>query len=73
LPLGQLMANIERPTICSLPLAISLLAAEALTRSVAPVLQLALLVVFGTAVYAASAYLLARGELRAITAAFRSP
>jgi O-antigen/teichoic acid export membrane protein len=73
LPLGQLMTNIERPTICSLPLAISLLAAEALTRGVAPVLQLSLLVVFGTAVYAASAYLLARGELRAITAAFRSP
>jgi O-antigen/teichoic acid export membrane protein len=72
LPLRELLANIERPAVCSVPLLLGLLAVLASTRTLSPWIQLLMLVICGTAVYAASTLAFARGELRAITAAFRS-
>jgi O-antigen/teichoic acid export membrane protein len=73
LPLRELVANVERPAVCSVPLALCLLLVLASTGGLAAGLQLALLVICGAAVYVGSTFVLARGELRAITAAFRSP
>jgi O-antigen/teichoic acid export membrane protein len=72
LPVRQLFTNIERPAVCSGPLVLCTLAVKATTSSLAPGIQLLLLVVCGATVYAATAFLLARSEVRAITAAFRS-
>ena len=72
LPFRKLIANVERPAVCSVPLIISLLAVRALTASLPSGIQLLILVICGLAVYAAAILALARGELRAITAAFRS-
>jgi O-antigen/teichoic acid export membrane protein len=72
LPVRGLIANVERLAVCSVPLALCLLVVEVSTAGLAAGLQLALLVISGVAVYAASALALARSELRAITAAFRS-
>ena len=69
----ELVANVERPVVCSVPLALCLLALQLPTAGLDDGLELALLVVCGAAVYVASALAFARGELRAITAAFRSP
>jgi O-antigen/teichoic acid export membrane protein len=72
LPLRKLIGNVERPAICSLPLAVCLLALLASTGGLTPGIQLLVLVVCGAAVYAVSALTLARGELRSITTSFRS-
>jgi hypothetical protein len=68
-----LITNIERPVVCSLPLAIGLLAARASIVSLPAGVQLSILVICGAVVYAASTFASGRSELRAITAAFRSP
>jgi PST family polysaccharide transporter/lipopolysaccharide exporter len=72
LPFRQLIANIERPVLCSAPLVVCILAVQASTGELSSGLQLLLLVFCGAAVYAATMFVLARSELRAITAAFRS-
>jgi O-antigen/teichoic acid export membrane protein len=72
LPFRELMANVERPVMCLVPLVISLLAVQALTGSLPSGIQLLVLVICGVAVYGASALTFARDEIRAITAAFRS-
>jgi Polysaccharide biosynthesis C-terminal domain len=72
LPLRDLVTNVERPAACSLPLAVSLIILSVPTAGLAAGIQLLVLVISGVGVYAASASVLARGELRAITAAFRS-
>jgi PST family polysaccharide transporter/lipopolysaccharide exporter len=72
LPLRELFAAIERPSLCSLPLAVALVVLQYSTQDVRPVLELILLVVVGVLVYAASALTIARSEVRAIGAAFRS-
>jgi O-antigen/teichoic acid export membrane protein len=72
LPLRELLANVERPAVCSVPLLLGLLAVLASTHALSDWLQLLALVVCGVAVYSASTLAFARGELRAITAAFRS-
>jgi len=68
----ELLANIERPAACSVPLAISLLVLQPPTAGLDDGLELALLVACGAAVYVVSALTFARGELRAIASAFRS-
>jgi O-antigen/teichoic acid export membrane protein len=73
LSLRELVANVKRPAVCSLPLALCLLAILVSTDGLAAGLQLALLVGCGVAVYTGAALSLARSELRAIAAAFRSP
>ena len=73
LPLRELIASVERPAVCSVPLAVCLLAVEASTRSLPAAMQLLFLVLCGAVVYAASVFVLARSELRTIAAAFRSP
>jgi O-antigen/teichoic acid export membrane protein len=73
LPLRQLITNVERPAACSLPLAVCLLAVRVPTDRLTAGIQLLLLVICGLTVYAGSALVLARDELQAITAAFRSP
>ena len=72
LPLRELIANVVRPAVCSVPLAISLLGVRALTDSLSSGMQLVVLVVCGVVVYVASALAFAGSELGAITAAFRS-
>jgi O-antigen/teichoic acid export membrane protein len=72
-PLGELITNVGRPAACSLPLAVCLLAVRVPTDGLTAGIQLLLLLICGITVYAGSAFLLARGELQAITAAFRSP
>jgi O-antigen/teichoic acid export membrane protein len=72
LGLRELLANIERPALCSVPLAVCLVALQVPTSGLADGVELALLVVCGTAVYLVSALALARGELRTIATAFRS-
>ena len=72
LPFRRLIATVERPAVCSVPLIISLLAVSALTGSLPAGIQLLILVICGVAVYAAAILALAPGELRAISAAFRS-
>jgi O-antigen/teichoic acid export membrane protein len=71
LPLRTLLEAIERPVVCTLLLALCLLALR-LTTDLGALSELALLTVCGLVVYAGSAFVLARGELRAITTAFRS-
>ena len=73
LPLRELIANVERPAVCSLPLVVALLMVGVATAGLAAGIQLLLMTICGLVVYGASAFALARGELRAITAAFRSP
>jgi O-antigen/teichoic acid export membrane protein len=73
LPLRELITNVERPAACSVPLAVCLLAVRVPTDRLTAGIQLLLLVICGVTVYAGSALMLARGELQAITAAFRSP
>ena len=58
--------------MCSVPLALCLLALQLPTAGLDDGVELALLVISGVAVYVASALALARGELRAIATAFRS-
>jgi hypothetical protein len=72
LPLRELVVSIQRPAACSVPLVLCLLLVLASTGGLAAGLQLALLGICGTAAYVGSVLILARGELRAITAAFRS-
>ena len=72
LPLRELIANVERPAMCSLPVAVGLLGVRASTGSLPAGIQLLALVLCGLAVYSVSAFVLARSELQAITAAFRS-
>jgi O-antigen/teichoic acid export membrane protein len=72
LPLRRLIANVERPAVCSVPLIVCLLGIQTSTSGLAPGIELLVLVLCGIAVYAGSALAFARGELRAITAAFRS-
>jgi O-antigen/teichoic acid export membrane protein len=72
LPLRELIANVERPAMCSLPVVIGLLGVRASTGSLPAGIQLLVLVLSGLAVYSVSAFVLARSELQAITAAFRS-
>jgi O-antigen/teichoic acid export membrane protein len=71
LPLRELIANVERPALCSVPLAACLLALQIPAGWFAPGIQLVLLVSCGVAVYTVTAFAFARGELQAITAAFR--
>jgi O-antigen/teichoic acid export membrane protein len=68
----ELLANVERPAVCSVPLAACLLALQVPTGGLGDGLELAVLVICGAVVYAVSALALARGEIRAITTAFRS-
>jgi O-antigen/teichoic acid export membrane protein len=70
--LRELLANVERPAVCSVPLAISLVVLQVATTRLDDGLELAVLVACGVAVYAASALAFARGEIQAITTAFRS-
>jgi len=70
--LGTLVATIGRPAVCSIPLLVGLFAAHAATSTLPDGIQLLVLVICGAALYVASTLALARGELRAITAAFRS-
>ena len=72
LRLSELLANVERPALCSVPLAICLAALQLPTSGLDDGLELALLVLCGAAVYVASALVLARSEVRTITTAFRS-
>jgi O-antigen/teichoic acid export membrane protein len=72
LPLSELIANVERPAMCSVPLIACLLGVRASTGGFAAGIQLLVVVICGVAVYAGATLALARGELRAITAAFRS-
>lgn len=72
LTLGTLVATIGRPAVCSIPLLVGLFAAHAATSTLPDGIQLLVLVICGAALYVASTLALARGELRAITAAFRS-
>lgn len=72
LPFRQLLSSLERPLFCSLPLAAVLAAITLSMDSVTPVARLGVLVGSGALVYLASVMTLARGEVRAITAAFRS-
>jgi O-antigen/teichoic acid export membrane protein len=72
LPLRELIANVERPAMCSLPVVVGLLGVRASTGSLPAGIQLLVLVLCGLVVYSVSAFMLARGELQAITAAFRS-
>lgn len=71
LPLRELVANVERPALCSVPLALCLLVLQFPTGGLAPGIQLALLMSCGIAVYAVTALAFARRDLHAITAAFR--
>ena len=73
LPLRELITNVERPAACSVPLAVCLFAVRVPTDRLTAGIQLLLLVICGITVYAGSALVLARGELQAITGAFRSP
>lgn len=68
-----MITNIERPAVCSLPLAIGLLAARASIGSLPAGVQLSILLICGVFVYAALTFAFARSELQAITAASRSP
>jgi O-antigen/teichoic acid export membrane protein len=72
LPLRELIANVERPAMCSLPVVVGLVGVRASTASLPAGIQLLALVLCGLAVYSVSAFVLARSELQAITAAFRS-
>ena len=58
--------------MCSLPLVAGLLGVRASTGSLPAGIQLLALFLCGLAVYSVSAFVLARSELRAIPAAFRS-
>jgi hypothetical protein len=73
LPLRELLTNVARPALCSIPLAVCLLAVRVPTDHLTAGIQLLLMVVCGITVYAGSALVLARDELQAIIAAFRSP
>jgi O-antigen/teichoic acid export membrane protein len=73
LPLRQVIANVRRPVLCSVPLVITLLVARAATAALPSAIQLLVLVVCGSTIYGGSVFVGARDELRAITAAFRSP
>jgi O-antigen/teichoic acid export membrane protein len=73
LPFRELIANVERPAVCSVPLVVCLITLRFPTDGLAEGIQLLVLTICGFAVYAGSAFALARGELRAISAAFRSP
>ena len=73
LPLRELIKNVKRPAACSIPLAVCLLAVRVPTDRLTAGIQLLLLVICGITVYAGSALVLARDELEAIIAAFRSP
>ena len=73
LPLRELLTNVARPAACSLQLAVCLLVLRVPTDHLTAGMQLLLLVICGITVYAGSALVLARDELQAITAAFRSP
>jgi lipopolysaccharide exporter len=72
LPLRELLVNVERPAVCSVPLAICLIGLQAGTARLDDGLELVVVVICGIAVYAVSALTFARGEIRAITTAFRS-
>jgi hypothetical protein len=72
LPLRDLAVALEWPLVVSVPLAAVLAVARVATDGVSPVPRLATLVVAGIAVYAASVAAFARGEVKEITAAFRS-
>jgi O-antigen/teichoic acid export membrane protein len=71
LPVRELISNIGRPALCSVPLAICLFILQFPIGGLAPGAQLALLVTCGAAVYGVAAVALARRELKAIAAAFR--
>ncbi len=72
LPLRRLLSSLERPLLCSLPLAAVLVAVSVSLGEVTPAARLGALLASGGLVYGASLAMLARGEVRAITAAFRS-
>jgi lipopolysaccharide exporter len=72
LRLRELLADVWRPALCSVPLAVCLVALQLPTGGLDDGLELALLVVCGAAVYVASAFALLGGELRMMATAFRS-
>jgi hypothetical protein len=72
LPLGTFAAELRRPLLCSLPLIAALSVLTLSLHGTGPVVRLLLLAAAGIAVYAVSVMTIARGEVRAITSAFRS-
>jgi PST family polysaccharide transporter/lipopolysaccharide exporter len=72
LPLRELLHNLRRPALCTVPLAVTMLALLLATPSLREIVQLLLLLVAGIAVYAASLATVGRHEVRTIAAAFRS-
>ncbi len=72
LRLGELGEELARPLLCSIPLAAVLAGMTASLQGVGAGTLLVVLVASGVMVYAASVMALARDELKAIAAAFRS-
>jgi O-antigen/teichoic acid export membrane protein len=72
LPLGAFAAELRRPLLCSLPLIAALSVLTLSLGGTGPVVRLLLLAAAGIGVYAVSVMTIARGEVRAITSAFRS-
>lgn len=73
LPFRELAANLRRPVLCSVPLALVLLAIRVPIEDLSAAAQLAVLVACSALVYVVSALTFVRGELASIRAAFRSP
>jgi O-antigen/teichoic acid export membrane protein len=72
LPFARLTHEVARPLICSVPLAVTLAAILVGTRGVDSGTRLAILIVGGACVYAATLATVARREVSAIAAALRS-
>jgi O-antigen/teichoic acid export membrane protein len=72
LPLRELVGNVKRPAACSIPPALCLLVLERLPTGLGAGAQLVLLVACGASAFAGATYVIARSELHAIGAAFRS-
>jgi O-antigen/teichoic acid export membrane protein len=72
LPLGRLARELERPSLCALPLVGALVIGEYASTGLAPGAQLAMLVVVGALAYSGAVATIARAEVRAIAAAFRT-
>jgi O-antigen/teichoic acid export membrane protein len=73
LPLRDFVRELWRPVLCSVPLAVVLALVTVSVSGTAPFVRLMLLVGVGVAVYALSVLTIARGEVKAITSAFRAP
>jgi lipopolysaccharide exporter len=71
LRVATLARELERPSLCALPLVGGLTLVELAIAGVPPAMQLAILAVAGALIFTASVATLGRSEMRAIAAAFR--